>query len=500
MRILFTTTAPTLMRFFESVVAELATRGHEVHIARHLPASKSRHDHVADRLSETYPAVTRGEVPAPDPLMHPFALALRSARDYVQFLDPAYNASYRLRAERRVPGATVRLLGGPLGRSARLRGVAASILDTLSTAVPVDRNLTRFLTEGGYDVVLMTPYMGLKTPQPDLARAAQALGIPAVVCVASWDNLSSKSRVWPAPDVMTVWNEIQRGEAVDLHGIDPDTVAVTGAQVFDQWFERRPRPREEFLAKVGLPADRPVVLYLCSSPFRDAPPELPYVRSWIEALRASDDPALAGASVLVRPHPKRAEEWEGVDLAAEMDRVAVWPRHGALVIDEEASADYFDSLFHSEAVVGLNTSAMIEAGIVGRPVHTILVPEFEQSQQGTFHFRYLVDVGGGLVRVGHDLAEHHRQLAESLAHAGEQDAAAEGFVRAFVRPYGLDVAATPRFADAIEAAGSRERALGRPRAAGRAALRPVVVVGAHARARVAAASKKRRRRRLAAAR
>ena len=46
-------------------------------------------------------------------------------------------------------------------------------------------------------------------------------------------------------------------------------------------------------------------------------------------------------------------------------------------------------MYHASATVGLNTSAMIEAAIVGRPVHTILVPEFQHSQEGTLHFRYL---------------------------------------------------------------------------------------------------------------
>ena len=35
----------------------------------------------------------------------------------------------------------------------------------------------------------------------------------------------------------------------------------------------------------------------------------------------------------------------------------------------------FDTAYHSAALVGLNTSAELEAGIVGRPVLTILAPE-----------------------------------------------------------------------------------------------------------------------------
>jgi hypothetical protein len=74
-----------------------------------------------------------------------------------------------------------------------------------------------------------------------------------------------------------------------------------------------------------------------------------------------------------------------------------------------ARADYFDSLYHSAAVAGLNTSAFIEAGILGRPVHTILLPEWYESQMGTVHFRYLFEAGGGLLTSATSYDEHLAQ-------------------------------------------------------------------------------------------
>ena len=79
----------------------------------------------------------------------------------------------------------------------------------------------------------------------------------------------------------------------------------------------------------------------------------------------------------------------------------------------ESRADYFDSLHHSAAVVGLNTSAFIEAGIARRPVLAILPQEFSASQEGTLHFRYLIE--GGLLTTSRSLEEHAAQLATMLA-------------------------------------------------------------------------------------
>ena len=48
--------------------------------------------------------------------------------------------------------------------------------------------------------------------------------------------------------------------------------------------------------------------------------------------------------------------------------MACWPRAGDLPVDVRSKSDYFDSLYHASVAVGLNTSAMIEAAILGHPV------------------------------------------------------------------------------------------------------------------------------------
>jgi hypothetical protein len=101
-------------------------------------------------------------------------------------------------------------------------------------------------------------------------------------------------------------------------------------------------------------------------------------------------------------------------------------------------------------VVGLNTSAMIEAAIVGRPVLTVLDPDWERVQHGTLHFRYLLEVGGGLLRVARTLDEHAEQLAGAVEGSDDGAECAAAFVAQFVRPLGLDVEATPVFVDEIE--------------------------------------------------
>jgi hypothetical protein len=170
------------------------------------------------------------------------------------------------------------------------------------------------------------------------------------------------------------------------------------------------------------------------------------VERWIRALRASGLAPLALTPVLVRPHPARTKEWETVDLSRAGD-VVVW---GRSPVDADAKAEYFDSLYHSAAIVGLNTSAFLEGAIVGRPIFAPLLPEHHENQEGTIHFHYLLHVGGGLLHVARTLGDHFEQLNETLGAGERESARSRRFVQAFIRPHGLGAAATPVFAGAVE--------------------------------------------------
>ena len=148
----------------------------------------------------------------------------------------------------------------------------------------------------------------------------------------------------------------------------------------------------------------------------------------------------------MRPHPNADLQWQGVELGFE--NAVIWPPQGVHPVAAQARADFFDTLAHSAAVVGINTTAMIEAAILGKSVLTVLVPEF--AQETTLHFHYLVAENGGFLHVAENLDEHLVQVRSVL---DEDAAGAERrlrFVESFVRPGGLDRPAAPIGAAAIE--------------------------------------------------
>jgi hypothetical protein len=472
MRVLFSAETPLSLTSFQSVIHELAARGHDVVVGFHEDRERGWRDTLLDEIVRDGAkiSVESAVQPAPDKWLE-LSSDLRSSLDLFQFLDPRYNETYRARAWDRAPRPAAALGRSRLGRHAHSRKAVGAGLEVLERAVPTNAAIQDYLLERQPDVVLFTPYVGLRQIQPDFLRAAQALGLRSAICVKSWDNLTSKSLIRPRPDRLFVWNEIQRREATDLHGMPPDRVVVTGAQCFDEWFTWPPRPREDFCNRVGLDPAHPFLLYTCSVPWTGQT-EVGFVRRWVAALRASGG-ALADVGILVRPHPKRGHDWDGVDLA-DLPGVVVHPRDAHAPIDPTSKADYFDSIHHSAGVVALNTSAMIEAAIVGRSVLTVLDPEFERVQLGTLHFRYLLEVAGGLLRVAETLPEHVRQAAEAIS--GDDDAAgrAARFVAAFVRPYGLEVPATPIFVDEVERLAALGPAVPRRTPRGLLPLRPLL--------------------------
>jgi hypothetical protein len=83
-------------------------------------------------------------------------------------------------------------------------------------------------------------------------------------------------------------------------------------------------------------------------------------------------------------------------------------------------------------------------------VSTIRAREYAATQEGTLHFHYLLTEYGGLLHMADTLDEHVHALSGSLSRTRDDETRLRNFVEGFVRPQGLDVAATPLLADAVE--------------------------------------------------
>lgn len=141
--------------------------------------------------------------------------------------------------------------------------------------------LTKFENELGY-ILRPTDYFDrlFKELKPDLIfngsqfyieghsggipdRVARKLGIPTVVFIFSWDNLTSRSRILESYDYYLVWNEKMRNQMLSIYSsIRPERVLITGTPQFD--FHFKPEfclERDELCKRIGIDPNRPFILY-----------------------------------------------------------------------------------------------------------------------------------------------------------------------------------------------------------------------------------------------
>jgi hypothetical protein len=444
----------------EPVILSLLHRGHEVIVGL---CEQGHEQDWLDKLESSARNAMVTSVPDRRDRWTRAVEQLRHVIDYLHFLGPAFDSVpySRLRRRGEVPELACRLIRRHQLRYGWRRRAAIWWLKWVDESVPPDAGVVDHFREHRPDVLVVCPLLGPEIGQYEHVRAAKYLGIPTVYAVHSWDNLSSKGLVRMKPECIAVWNEIQKREAVELHHQPKGRIVATGAYPFDAWFETKPSlNRTDFLKILGLPEDRPLILYLCSALyFAKSQPEGDFVRDWLVRLRACDDLRISEAGVMIRPHPKRAGEFADRNLLGNDPLAVVWPSRGEMPNSAKRHGAFFDSLYHADAVVGLNTSAMIEAAIVGRPVHTILETRYDVSQQSTFHFSYLSDPKEGFLRVATSWEMHLAQLRETLSGSESATQAAQ-FVDAFVRPHCRERKASVLMSDEIERTARRARVLG----------------------------------------
>jgi hypothetical protein len=455
MRVLFVIGQSGLARNFEWVLRVLIDRRHQVVVA------VERQPGGATRLSLAEPlASLAGALPGLKVVhlagrgqrtLGSVGVAARLWLDYLRYLEPPYARAVQPRQRAASLAPLSRRLGPLFSWSTGLRATVAWTLRVAEEQAPIPGSVERLLRDSSPDVVIVTPLVEPGGSQVEIVRAARALRIPTLLAVASWDNLTLKGGLHVHPDVIAVWNAAQAREGIELHQMTEERIVVTGAVAYDHWFDWQPATsREAFCDPIGLDPTRPYVVYVGSSKFI-APDEGHFALEWATAVRA----AIPSLQVLVRPHPENpfghAEE-AIIALAG----VIVHPRAGENPVTNARRAAYFDSLWHAAAIVGVNTSALVEGALIGRPVLTLLSDRYRATQEGTLHFDHLLPERGGPLHVSKTVVDHVEALERCLIDPGAASVRNARFVERFVRPRGRDVSASEVLVELVESMAERE--------------------------------------------
>ena len=440
--------------YYRSVLEALRSHGHELELRFDERWSRGNSDVSLQGFLKENPEVSlQWSKTRKDWLREPL-FALRELRSYSSYLRRFEQSAYYLdRWRKYLNPAFTRIDKANAGRWLLGRKSISGAIRLLEAMAPAAKNIVADLRSVAPDVVLASPANMRFTEEVEYIKAARHLGIPTAVLVLSWDNMSTKGLINLHPDLLLAWNRTHASEAILHHGISENRILLTGAPFFDKWFDREQHTvgRSEFLRKVGLPGDMPFVLYLGSSA-NIARDESWLVTDLIKELSKSS--TLDKASIMVRPHPANARPF--AELAQSDQRVVVWPSDGQLPESGGMQSDFRNSVQYASAIIGINTTAMIDTLALGRPCVAIITGQYENTQMRAQHFQHLFD--SGALNVARSMGAAVTQL-EAVASGHDDHAEARlAFLSKFLRPQGMDINAGELVAAAVTELGRGTKA------------------------------------------
>ena len=231
----------------------------------------------------------------------------------------------------------------------------------------------------------------------DLVRAGQALDIPTVYLMNSWDNPAVKAMMLGAPDRLVVWGEHSRQLAHERLDMPLDRVVPLGAAQLDVY---RTTPREDsatYRRRLGVPEGHRLLLYAGSSKGLN---ETAHLLRLEQAIASGDLPR---TTVLFRPHPWRgkpageadffAQPWKHVMMAPDMADYYRKSRTGEVDFHLADYADTHVTLSAVDAVISPLSTILLEAAMHGKPSVAYLPDEDMRTNSALFtmvrtvHFR-----------------------------------------------------------------------------------------------------------------
>lgn len=332
--------------------------------------------------------------------------------------------------------------------------VAERLLLSLERHIPPYAPIREEIERMNPDVVISSAgNLILSSADVEYIKAASSLGIPTVFPIISWDYLATKGILPPYLDELLVWNEAQLKEAKEHHHFPNARMHVTGAPYFDDWFTvRNPSmTRKEFCLFHGLREQDPIVVYLGSSK-NMAKDETGIVRELRHALDVSSDSRMCNTQIIVRPHPANIKIYKSLELRD----VVVIPKKGSLPDTTASFQLFYDTLFHAvAAIVGVNTTAVIESIVAGKPCIAVLTEEYRKTQRDTIHFQQLLDADA--LEQARSCADVPSLLISLLDGKDMHRSGREAFIAKYIRPRGITTPAGEIVADEVERIAENSR-------------------------------------------
>lgn len=167
--------------------------------------------------------------------------------------------------------STRKFLAFVLGRSFIVRRLIRW-LDGVILPDRVNRNL---LQKYKPDLVFCTSI--IMGNEADLVKAAKVARIPVMGMVKSWDNLVKDVPLRVSPDILLVWNDIMKYQAIKYQLICEKKIKIVGIPQFDIYQQVKNAchvTREEYLKSIGADPQKKLILFAAEGKWSPADPQI----------------------------------------------------------------------------------------------------------------------------------------------------------------------------------------------------------------------------------
>lgn len=236
-----------------------------------------------------------------------------------------------------------------------------------------------------YDAVLISPNTPIGSEQVFYGSAAIQLKKPFFYLLYSWDNLTNKGFIKPFPTHALVWNNLQVDEIHKFHPSPKNysgEIKALGSPGYDKWV----LARDKYVNPIQmLTTEFITILWLSSSGFiSKRNQDLENCSKLAILLRNLK----VKFTIQVRVHPQNANVWKKLD-SHDWPEIQILSHEGEILLGFEQEQLFINQVFEADFVIGINTSAMLEAILLGRKVYALKDASTSDYQDGTIHFRQL---------------------------------------------------------------------------------------------------------------
>ena len=221
---------------------------------------------------------------------------------------------------------------------------------------------------------------------------AQKRKIKTLALIHSWDNIAKrKGPMWIRPDVLGVWNELQKQDGIKANFYDQKDVRIVGPVHFDMYWKKETfRSKDKFFEEMGLDPAKKLISVIATAP--GLVKNYYIVDILLEALKM--DKFMVPVQLLCRPtpsiDPRRNDKefgkyYNNPDIV--MDTQVQYSSSLGWDPDKKQLSHFANLVKYTDVQVSIVSTATVEAVILDKPVVNVA---FSTVEPDAFQ-KYIID-------------------------------------------------------------------------------------------------------------